>query len=192
VFDAYDESQASVERNSKIERKPEMRAFPLVLAGVGFVVVGVLAFMGAPALAMSCGAGPCSDADQHQHGAATDAAAAQGAANQPRAASLTAAIASIDAAAKALQSGDRATAATELANARKILEGIQKAAASANAAPAAFANKKCPIMGSPINPSRVAEGLTRVYNGKKIAFCCGGCPGQWDKLTDAQKDARLQ
>jgi hypothetical protein len=65
-------------------------------------------------------------------------------------------------------------------------------AAGDAAAPAAFANTKCPIMGSPINPSRVAEGLTRVYNGEKIAFCCGGCPGQWDKLTDAQKDARLR
>ena len=156
------------------------------------VAVGVLAFMGAPALAMACGAGPCSDADQHQHGAATDAAAVQGAANQPRAASVAAAIASIDAAAKALESGDHATAAKELANARKILEAIQKAATGASAAPVGFANTKCPIMGSPINPSKVTEGLTRVYNGKKVAFCCGGCPGQWDKLSDAQKDARLQ
>ena len=169
-----------------------MRAFSLVLASVGLVAVGVLAFTGSPALAMSCGAGSCSDADQHQHGAATDAAAAQGAANPSRAASVTAAIASIDAAMKALESGDHATAARELANARKILEAVQKEAALANAAPAGFANTKCPIMGSPINPSKVPEGLTRVYKGKKIAFCCGGCPGQWDKLTDAQKDAKLQ
>jgi hypothetical protein len=169
-----------------------MRAFPLILAGVGLVAVGVLAFMAAPAMAMSCGAGSCSDMDQHQHGAATDAAAAQVAANPSRAASVTAAIASIDAAAKALESGDRATAARELANARKILEAVQKEAASATAAPAGFANTKCPIMGSSINPSKVTEGLTRVYKGKKIAFCCGGCPAQWDKLTDAQKDAKLQ
>ena len=66
------------------------------------------------------------------------------------------------------------------------------AASTDSAAPAGFANTKCPIMGSTINPSKVTEGLTRVYKGKKIAFCCGGCPGQWDKLTDAQKDAKLQ
>lgn len=169
-----------------------MKAFPLVLAGVGLVAVGVLAFMGAAALAMSCGAGPCWGADQHPHGAATDAAVAQGAANPSRAASVTAAIASIDAAMKALESGDHATAAKELANARKLLEAVQKEAATANAAPAGFANTKCPIMGSRINPAKVTEALTRVYKGKKIAFCCGGCPGQWDKLTDAQKDAKLQ
>jgi hypothetical protein len=66
------------------------------------------------------------------------------------------------------------------------------AAASDSAASAGFANTKCPIMGSAINPSKVTEGLTRVYKGRKIAFCCGMCPGQWDKLTDAQKDAKLQ
>jgi hypothetical protein len=152
----------------------------------------MLAFMGAPALAMSCGAGSCSDADQHQHGAVTDAAAAQVAANPSPAAGVTAAIASIDAATKALESGNHATATRELANARRILEAVQKEAAAAGAAPVQFANTECPIMGSPINPAKVTEGLTRVYKGKKIAFCCGGCPGQWDKLTDAEKVARIK
>jgi len=59
-------------------------------------------------------------------------------------------------------------------------------------APSAFANTKCPIMGGAIDPAKVPESLTRVYKGKEIAFCCAMCPGQWDKLTDAQKDARLQ
>ena len=66
------------------------------------------------------------------------------------------------------------------------------ATGAAQAAPAAFANTKCPIMGSPIDPAKVPESLARVYKGKKIAFCCAGCPAQWDKLTDAEKDARLQ
>jgi hypothetical protein len=62
----------------------------------------------------------------------------------------------------------------------------------ASAAPVAFVNTKCPIMGGAIDPAKVPESLTRVYKDQKVAFCCGMCPGQWDKLTDAQKDAKLQ
>ena len=54
-----------------------------------------------------------------------------------------------------------------------------------------FSNVSCPIMGSPINPEKVGENLVRDYEGQKIAFCCGGCPNQWDKLTNAEKDAKL-
>ncbi|MBE3063757.1 MAG: hypothetical protein IMZ69_01910 [Spirochaetes bacterium] len=169
-----------------------MRAFPLTLAGMALAAVGVLAFIGAPALAMSCCASSGGAANQRQHGAATDAAPAQVAANPSCAASVTAAIASIDAATKALESGDHAAAARELANAKKLLEAVQKQAASASAAPAGFVNTKCPIMGSPINPSNVTAGLTRVHKGKKVAFCCGGCPAKWDRLTDAEKNAKLK
>jgi hypothetical protein len=66
------------------------------------------------------------------------------------------------------------------------------AAGQASAAPVAFANTKCPIMGGAIDPAKVPESLTRVYKDQKVAFCCAMCPGQWDKLTDAQKDAKLQ
>jgi hypothetical protein len=62
----------------------------------------------------------------------------------------------------------------------------------AAAAPATFVNTKCPIMGGAIDPAKVTESLTRVYKDQKVAFCCGMCPGQWDKLTDAQKDAKLR
>ena len=54
-----------------------------------------------------------------------------------------------------------------------------------------FANDRCPIMGSPINPAKVAENLIRDYKGQKVAFCCAGCPAAWDKLTDTQKQAKL-
>ena len=50
----------------------------------------------------------------------------------------------------------------------------------------AVVNARCPIMGG-----KVADGLTRDYKGQKVGFCCGGCPSQWDKLTDAGKDAKL-
>jgi hypothetical protein len=59
-------------------------------------------------------------------------------------------------------------------------------------APAQFANIKCPIMtGNAIDPAKVTPALTREFNGQKVAFCCGGCPGQWDKLSDKEKQAKL-
>ncbi|MCE5327808.1 MAG: hypothetical protein LLG01_15485 [Planctomycetaceae bacterium] len=55
-----------------------------------------------------------------------------------------------------------------------------------------FVNERCPIMGSTIDPDKVPASLVRDYKGKKVAFCCGGCPGQWDKLSDVQKDEKLR
>ena len=71
--------------------------------------------------------------------------------------------------------------------------GSQKSAeaATAKATPQGIVNAKCPIMGGKVDPN-APEGLTRIYKGQKIGFCCGGCPGTWDKLTDQQKDAKLQ
>jgi hypothetical protein len=57
---------------------------------------------------------------------------------------------------------------------------------------AAVVNTKCPIMGNSINPAKVSASLLRDYKDQKVGFCCGMCPGQWDKLTDAQKDAKLK
>lgn len=64
-------------------------------------------------------------------------------------------------------------------------------ASPANQAAATYANTRCPIMNSPIDPSAVTPALTRTYKGKVVAFCCNVCPPQWDKLTDAQKGAKL-
>jgi hypothetical protein len=55
----------------------------------------------------------------------------------------------------------------------------------------AVVNTKCPISGGALNPAGVPENLTRVYKGQKIGFCCEGCPEEWDKLTDVNKDAEL-
>ena len=62
-------------------------------------------------------------------------------------------------------------------------EAIQKTAE--------FVNIRCPIMGTPIDPAKVPDSLTREYKGKKVAFCCAGCPVAWDELSDAEKDAKL-
>ena len=59
-------------------------------------------------------------------------------------------------------------------------------------AAANFVNDRCPIMSTnKINPTTVTEKLTRTYDGKKVAFCCAGCPTAWDKLSDTEKTAKL-
>ncbi len=96
---------------------------------------------------------------------------------------------SIDKALMAIKLDDKKTALAELNKVKKMLaiikEGIGKLVKPK------FANVRCPIMGSPINPEKVANDLIREYKGQKVAFCCGGCPAAWEKLTYAEKNAKL-
>ncbi len=96
---------------------------------------------------------------------------------------------SIDKALMAIKLDDTKTALAELKKVKKMLavikEGIGKFVKPE------FANIRCPIMGSPINPEKVTKDLIREYKGQKVAFCCAGCPAAWDKLTDARKNAKL-
>jgi hypothetical protein len=66
------------------------------------------------------------------------------------------------------------------------------APAAGPAAKVEYANVKCPIMGNPIDPAKVTADLSRDWKGLKVAFCCPGCPGPWDKLTDAEKATKLK
>jgi hypothetical protein len=102
---------------------------------------------------------------------------------------LPAASSSVDRALTSLVAGDTKTAMLELQKIKKLLAATHTALGK-HVKPK-FANVKCPIMGAPINPEKVAKTLIRDYKGQKIAFCCGGCPATWDKLTDAQKEAKL-
>jgi hypothetical protein len=57
----------------------------------------------------------------------------------------------------------------------------------------AVVNSRCPILpDSAINKDAVISELVVEFEGQKIGFCCGGCPEQWNALTDAQKRAKLQ
>jgi Cu(I)/Ag(I) efflux system membrane fusion protein len=53
-------------------------------------------------------------------------------------------------------------------------------------------NDKCPIMGSEIDPTDVPEDLMRRWKGKRVGFCCAGCPDAWDKLSESEKQAKLE
>ncbi len=97
--------------------------------------------------------------------------------------------ASIDKAIKAVESGDKKTALAQLNMAKKMIAEINLAIGKL--VKPKFANARCPIMNSPINPNKVTKDLIRDYKGEKIAFCCAGCPAAWDKLSDTAKAAKL-
>jgi len=100
------------------------------------------------------------------------------------------AIMSLGEAIKAMKSGDRQTEVAELTKATERLLAVYKAL-SAGARPQ-FANSLiCPIMGSSIDMNTFDANLTRDYKGRKVAFCCAGCPSEWDKLDDSQKQTKM-
>ncbi len=49
-------------------------------------------------------------------------------------------------------------------------------------------NSKCPIV-----PSHTASDKTVVqHEGKQVGLCCAGCLSTWDKLSDAEKSAKVK
>lgn len=48
-------------------------------------------------------------------------------------------------------------------------------------------NKTCPVSGEPLP----ANATTVSYQGKTVGFCCDHCPAKWDKMSDAEKQAKL-
>jgi len=90
--------------------------------------------------------------------------------------------------------GPGCAAAWDKAPAAKKTAIFAKAGAAPKGRPGpagVYANTVCPIMGSKINAKRVTPALVRTYKGHKVAFCCGGCPAAWDRLSDDQKAAKL-
>ncbi len=97
---------------------------------------------------------------------------------------------SIDKAIKAVEAGNKETALAELRKAQMMLVVVKDGIGQL--VKPKFANVSCPITGTgSINPDKVTKDLIRDYKGQKVAFCCGGCPAAWDKLTNAEKDAKL-
>lgn len=99
---------------------------------------------------------------------------------------IAAALKSLDAVEKAVKANDSPTALKELAQVRQTLAAMHQSMLAQS-----IANDRCPIMNSAINPAQTTAALTRVFQGKTVAFCCAGCPAAWDKLTDAQKAEKL-
>ncbi len=102
---------------------------------------------------------------------------------------LTQAMNAIDKAAKEVEAGNKEKALVELAKAKKLIHATRKNILEMGKGK--IVNATCPIMGSKLDPNKVPSKLTRMYKGKKIGFCCAGCPSAWDKLNDHQKQQKL-
>ena len=80
-----------------------------------------------------------------------------------------------------------------LALAVVLVPGCKEEAAPGpgTAAAAVVVNDRCPIMGNKIDPAKVPADLIVDFGGKKVGFCCAGCPAAWNKLDDAKKKEAL-
>jgi hypothetical protein len=160
--------------------------------------LAVVALLAAPLAAQSgkacCAAGVGCGAACKANAKPSAKTPAPGPAHAATAANLAQALKAIEHAHKAIEAGETKTALAHLARARGLVRAEHKVAlwrAKPRPAGETYANVTCPVMGSPIDPKKVTPALVRAHRGEKVAFCCGGCPAAWDRLTDKQKDAKL-
>jgi hypothetical protein len=52
-------------------------------------------------------------------------------------------------------------------------------------------NEKCPMTGNKLDREKAPADLRRDFKGKPVGFCGKECLPAWDKLTDEQKQAKL-
>ncbi len=62
----------------------------------------------------------------------------------------------------------------------------------AETANANYVNTYCPIMQQNKISGDVPDSLVTEFKGRKVAFCCAGCPAAWDELSEQEKIAKLQ
>ena len=157
----------------------------LKLAGLGIGVVSMVALLSIPSLAEEKHPGHKMDK------AATTAPSKAGrhSMHKVHMKKLSKAMKAIDKAVKEVEAGNKEKALVELAEAKKLLLACHKAMSEMHKGK--IVNAQCPIMGTKLDPSKVPANLTRTYDGKKVGFCCAGCPSAWDKLTGQQKKEKL-
>jgi hypothetical protein len=59
------------------------------------------------------------------------------------------------------------------------------------AGPAGVVNTTCPLMGGKLK-ANLPPGLIGEHRGRKVGFCCAGCPKAWGKLPEAKKEALVE
>lgn len=105
--------------------------------------------------------------------------------------SVSEAIASLDEAAKAVDAGNMADAKMKIERAKMMLKDVQDCQKKCMEQMPTY-NDSCPISGMKIDRMKTPENQMRMYKGRKIGFCSPACPVAWDKLTDAEKEAKLE
>lgn len=104
---------------------------------------------------------------------------------------IAAAKAAISVAIEAMDKGEISVAKSELEKAENLLTKAHKCMKE-NVEKMPCANSKCPMTGKSIDVTDRPKDCTRMYKNMKIGFCCPACPPEWDKLTEAEKDAKLK
>ncbi len=150
----------------------------LVRTGLGFAAVGLVVLLLAPVSAEAEHPG------QTKHGKSAEIKKTDKTdAHQGHVGDLDAALKSIDAAIKAVEAGHKEMALASLKEARGHVAASRQAKSKADQ----IVNARCPILGTKLVPDKVPANLTREYQGKKVGFCCAGCPEAWDKLSESEK-----
>lgn len=98
---------------------------------------------------------------------------------------------SLDKASQALQSGDTAAARKEVNDSLAAIRSTQKTI-DRMIEKMPPANVCCPLSGKPIDIASVPPEKTRMHKGVKVGFGQNAEMEQWDKLTDAQKEEKIQ
>lgn len=104
---------------------------------------------------------------------------------------VSAARAAIQSAIEAIDKDDTKAARIELEKAEKLLAAVHTSMEE-NVGMMPCVNVRCPISGKTIDMMNRPKDCTRMYKGMKVGFCCPNCPPEWDKLTDAEKEAKLK
>jgi hypothetical protein len=171
------------------KRRRKMRSAQLVKLAVVVAVVLVAGLAAGMAWAMSCGSHGGSSHVADPADGAEEACAKVSAACPLLHQALAELETVLHSARQSADAGDAKAAAEELAKAQQVLANLKKACSLVQ--PGKPANTRCPMMGGKIESDQVKPELTRQFKGQTIAFCCAGCPDQWDRLNDTQKQSKL-
>ncbi len=87
------------------------------------------------------------------------------------------------------QCNDKSCETGAACEAGKACEGEKAACCAGGKATAASATANSMCVLNPTNA--VAEGVMTEYKGTKIGFCCAGCIGKFNAMSDADKAAKL-
>lgn len=91
---------------------------------------------------------------------------------------------------KLLRAGNPEGALAQLAKAQELIASDARRGTSVGVK--SVSNEYCPITGNRIDPRNVSASLTREFRGQRLGFCVAASPDLWDKLSEAERETRLE